>query len=136
MPRTCWSSTTTRARYLVSRFLDGGPYRLTEAATGAEGVAAARQHQPDVILLDFLLKGTTAFDVLDELKGDPLTRNIPVIVITSHHLDAHERQRLANQTEVILSKESLSRELAINRIRDALAKAGAPISLISAKTAP
>jgi hypothetical protein len=41
------------------------------------------------------------------------------------------RERLARQTEVILSKDSLSRELAINRIRDALRKAdvgGSPVA--------
>ncbi len=113
-----------RARYLIAKYLDAGPYKLIEAATGSEGVAAAHEYRPHVILLDFLLKETTAFDVLDELKADPLTRNIPVIIITSHLLDAQERDRLARQTEVILSKEKLSRELAINRIRDALRKAG------------
>jgi signal transduction histidine kinase/CheY-like chemotaxis protein len=114
-----------RARYLISKFLGAGPYQLIEAATGADGVTAAHEHRPHVILLDFLLQqGTTAFDVLDELKADPLTRNIPVIIITSHNLGDEELRRLASQTEVILSKENLSRELAINRIRDALRKAG------------
>jgi signal transduction histidine kinase/CheY-like chemotaxis protein len=118
-----------RARYLITKFLDAGPYQLIEAATGVDGVAAAHEHRPHVILLDFLLQqGTTAFDVLDELKADPLTRNIPVIIVTSHKLDDDEIQRLASQTEVILSKESLSRELAINRIRDALRKAGVGLS--------
>ena len=65
-----------------------------------------------------------SFDVLDDLKADPRTRGIPVIVVTSHMLDATERNRLAADTEAILSKENLSRELAINRIRDALSKAG------------
>jgi CheY-like chemotaxis protein len=113
-----------RARYLVRKYLDDGPYQLIEASSGPEGVAAAHDHRPNVILLDFLLKGTTAFDVLDELKADPLTRHIPVIIVTSHVLEAGDRERLARQTEVILSKDSLSRELAINRIRDALSKAG------------
>ena len=67
-----------------------------------------------------------AFDVLDELKADPLTRPIPVIVVTSLDLDQQERERLLQQTEVILSKESLSREIAIRRIRDALRKAYEP----------
>ena len=113
-----------RARYLVAKLLNAGPYQLIESASGAEGVAAAREHRPHIILLDFLLQGTTAFDVLDELKADPLTRTIPVIIITAHTLEPQDRERLANQTDVILSKESLSRELAINRIRDALRKAG------------
>jgi CheY-like chemotaxis protein/two-component sensor histidine kinase len=113
-----------RARYLLRKHLQNGPYELIEAATGAEGVAQAREHLPNVIMLDFLLRGTTAFDVLDELKADPRTRNIPVVIVTSHNLDPRERERLAAETEVILSKESLSRELALNRIRDALRKAG------------
>jgi hypothetical protein len=46
-----------------------------------------------------------------------------VIVVTSLDLDQQERERLLQQTEVILSKESLSREIAIRRIRDALRKA-------------
>jgi signal transduction histidine kinase/CheY-like chemotaxis protein len=123
-PRVLIIDDDKRARYLVSKFLQNGPYSLIEAATGEEGITAAREHRPHVILLDFLLQETNAFDVLDELKSDPLTRDIPVIIITSHNLDPQDRERLARQSEVILSKESLSRELAINRIRDALRKAG------------
>jgi signal transduction histidine kinase/CheY-like chemotaxis protein len=113
-----------RARYLMRRLLVGTPYGMEEASSGPEGVRLAREASPNVILLDFLLQDMTAFDVLDELKADPRTRGIPVIVITSHVLDATERRRLAADTEAILSKENLSRELAINRIRDALSKAG------------
>jgi CheY-like chemotaxis protein len=113
-----------RARYLMRKHLEGGAYQLFEAATGAEGVVMAQTHRPQVILLDFLLKEMNAFDVLDELKGDARTRAIPVIIITSHALAPEERQRLEADTEVILSKQSLSREIAINRIRDALGKAG------------
>ncbi len=69
-----------------------------------------------------------AFDVLDELKGDARTRSIPVIIITSHALQPEERRRLEADTEVILSKQSLSREIAINRIRDALRKAGVGVA--------
>jgi CheY-like chemotaxis protein len=116
-----------RARYLLRKFLAGTPFTLREADRGSEGVRIAREHRPDVILLDFLLVGETAFDVLDELKSDPTTRDIPVILVTSHKLGEDERARLAEQTDAILSKESLSRELAINRIRDALRKAGSSI---------
>ena len=61
---------------------------------------------------------------LDQLKADPTTRRIPVIIVTSHALPLDERERLGRHTEAILSKEHLSRELAINRIRDALHAAG------------
>ncbi|PCC67704.1 Signal transduction histidine kinase [Nannocystis exedens] len=112
------------ARYLIKKFLESTPYQLLEAADGTTGVQLARSERPDVILLDFLLANMTAFDVLDQLKADPRTRPIPVIIVTSHALPVEERRRLAESTEAILSKEHLSRELAINRIRDALRHAG------------
>ncbi len=115
-----------KSRYLMRQLLQGTPYSLAEAASGPEGITAAREHRPNVIFLDFLLKDMTAFDVLDDLKADPVTRGIPVIIITSHMLEPADRSRLAAETEAIVSKEMLSRELAINRIRDALKKAGAP----------
>ncbi|MFT3698077.1 MAG: hybrid sensor histidine kinase/response regulator [Kofleriaceae bacterium] len=110
------------ARYIIKQHLKGTAYELFEAANGPDGVAAAREHRPNVILLDFLLGGMTAFDVIDELKADPSTRSIPVIVVTSHVLDALDQRRLLEEAEAVISKQNLSRELAINRIRDALKK--------------
>ncbi len=112
------------ARYLLRRLLSGTNYAIIEAPNGERGVEVARTEQPQVIFLDFVLGDMTAFDVLDELKKDPRTRCIPVIVHTSKSLEADERERLATETAAILSKQSLSRELAISRIRDALTNAG------------
>ena len=113
-----------RARYLIRKHLEDQDYELIEAASEAEGVRLAHDRMPDVIFLDFLLEHGTAFDVLDELKADPRTRAIPVIIVTSHVLGEEERRLLAAGTEAVISKQNLSRELAINRIRDALRKGG------------
>ena len=112
------------ARYIVKKFLDGTPYQYLEAEDGLLAVELAQRERPDVILLDFLLENMTAFDVIDALKADPRTRLIPIVIVTSHVLPLEARERLSKQTEAILSKEHLSRELAINRIRDALRSAG------------
>ncbi|HET9451655.1 MAG TPA: ATP-binding protein [Aggregicoccus sp.] len=111
-------------RYLLRQVLRGTPYALMEAATGPEGVRLAREESPHLIFLDFVLGEHTAFDVLDDLKADPRTRDIPVILHTSHQLAEHEHARLAKETAAILSKHTLSKEVAIGRIRDALNKAG------------
>ncbi|MEZ5285843.1 MAG: response regulator [Vicinamibacterales bacterium] len=118
-----------RARYLVRKHIGGHPYSLIEASTGEEGIALAQSERPQVIFLDFLLEHMTAFDVLDELKSNPDTRAIPVIIVTSNVLDANARERLSRNTEGVISKQNLSRELAINRIRDALRKSGAETRL-------
>jgi len=91
-------------RYLLKQMLKDTSYVLTEARGGREGVRLAREKAPHLIFLDFVLADMTAFDVL-ELKAD-------------------ERTRLARETAAILAKHTLSREVAIARIRDALSKAG------------
>ncbi|RYZ07560.1 MAG: response regulator [Myxococcales bacterium] len=112
------------SRYLLRRLLDDTPYVLHEATTAAEAVTAARELSPQVILLDFVLGDGTAFDVIDELKANPVTRGIPIIIQTAKTLDSVERERLARDATAILSKQSLSRELAIARVREALEKSG------------
>jgi len=112
------------ARYMLTRLLADGPYEVIEAATGSDGVRLAREQQPQLIFLDFVLPGMTAFDVLDELKLDASTRAIPVIIHTSKSLGDGERQRLAQDAHAILPKESLNREVALGRIREVLAKTG------------
>jgi signal transduction histidine kinase/CheY-like chemotaxis protein len=112
------------SRYLIRKLLDDTPYVVHEAANAKDGVRLARERQPQVILLDFVLDDSTAFDVIDELKADPRTRTIPIIIQTGRTLAEVERERLARDATAILSKQSLSRELAIARIREALENAG------------
>lgn len=50
--------------------------------TGEEGVELARTQQPALILLDLQMPGMSGFDVLRALKNDPVTMNIPVIIVT------------------------------------------------------
>ena len=111
------------ARYVIRKQLNGSEFGLLEAATGSEGVRLAQERLPHIIFLDFVLQGETAFDVLDALKADPRTRSIPVILSTSYPLDSEQLKRLSLLTEAIIPKQDLSRDLAIHRIRDALARA-------------
>ena len=108
------------SRYLIRKLLEDTQFALQEASSGPDGVRAAQTNRPDVILLDFLLQDTTAFDVLDELKADPRTRSIPVVIVTSHELDRDTRSRLAARTRAIVQKKDLS----IETLAGALASIG------------
>jgi signal transduction histidine kinase/CheY-like chemotaxis protein len=111
------------ARYLIRHMLAGSPYHVLEASTAEEAQRLAREERPQVVFLDFVLREATAFDVLDALKSDPRTRDIPVIVQTARDLGPEERDRLRAADAVdVLSRQALSRELAIHRIREALVK--------------
>jgi len=58
-------------------------HRVTLVATGAEGLKAAREQQPELILLDLMLPDTTGTSVCKTLKKDPVTREIRVIMVTA-----------------------------------------------------
>ena len=70
------------ARDLISRMLASEGYRVELASSGAEGLEAARERRPDVITLDVLMPGMDGWAVLAALKSDPVTADIPVIMLT------------------------------------------------------
>jgi DNA-binding response OmpR family regulator len=65
-----------------SRALVKAGYQVIGVGDGEEGLRSAREAIPDLILLDMLLPKITGLDVLKSLKGDALTRHIPVIVLS------------------------------------------------------
>ncbi|SIO45170.1 Signal transduction histidine kinase [Singulisphaera sp. GP187] len=112
-------------RYVLKGLLSAqGRYVIIEAMEGQDGIRRARELVPDLIFLDLVMPGLTGFEVLERLKGDPLTRNIPVIICTSMILEDEERQRLAAETVTILAKTTGTREEMFVTIRKALVQAG------------
>jgi signal transduction histidine kinase/CheY-like chemotaxis protein len=102
----------------------GGRCRIVEAADGVEGLKIAREARPSVIFLDLVMPDTTGFEVLERLKDDVATRDIPVIIHTSKDLADDERERLKIDTAAIVEKGASNREEAFDRFRGALFKAG------------
>ena len=72
----------TAAALLLRTHLERAGYPVTVAATGEDGLAAARSCQPDLILLDLILPGIDGWGVLHQLKDDPQLRHIPVAIIS------------------------------------------------------
>ena len=69
------------ARELLASHLEP-EYRVAMAASGAEALAMAQQLQPDAITLDVLMPGSDGFETLAALRKNPLTANIPVIILS------------------------------------------------------
>jgi PAS domain S-box-containing protein len=70
---------------LVEQIIAEHPYvRLLSAATGEIGIALARTHHPDVILMDISLPGMSGMEALSILRADPLTMHIPVIALSAN----------------------------------------------------
>ena len=117
------------ARYILRQQL--GPLRPTilETSSGVAAPALARTERPHLIFLDLTMPDADGVDVLRQLKADPQTRDIPVIIVTARRLDDASRHTLLGMARAILPKDRLSREqvrtVVEEALRDAQGKAGA-----------
>jgi len=80
---------------LTLRFEEQGGYDVVPAVDGAEGLAKARAESPDLILMDLDLPVLSGWEVVRQLKADPATRAIPIIVLTAHAMLGDREKALA-----------------------------------------
>jgi CheY-like chemotaxis protein len=67
---------------LLQVFLGGGGYRVACTADPSEALGLARAGGVDLITLDLYMEPLDGWAMLDELRGDPTTREIPVIIVS------------------------------------------------------
>ena len=68
---------------LLAHNLIQGGYQVVTAKTGLEALNKARQHLPDLILLDLMLEGLDGYSVCEILRAQPSTAEVPVIILTA-----------------------------------------------------
>jgi threonine synthase len=94
--------------YLIRRLLEGRKsYRVYHALDGWDGLAQARQKLPDLIITDLMMPGVDGFGLVEELRRDPRTCNIPIVVVSAKDITPEERDRLNGQIEAVYQKASL-----------------------------
>src|SRR5688500_15480580 len=71
-------------RELLRLLLDAAGYDVREARNGQECLVLAREHPPDLIMLDLSMPELDGWGVFRELKADPLTAQIPCVAVTAH----------------------------------------------------
>jgi two-component system, sensor histidine kinase and response regulator len=72
-----------RLRDNIAQILEFGDFEVDTASNGITGVELARNAIPDLIVCDIMMKQLDGFGVLQELRGDPSTANIPFIFVTA-----------------------------------------------------
>jgi len=70
-------------RDLVKVSLQGEDYALLEAKDGVEALRLAREHVPDLMILDVMMPGKIGYQVSSDLKLDPDTQGIKIIILTA-----------------------------------------------------
>jgi threonine synthase len=98
---------TPDAVRLIRRILQAkGEYTVYEANDGRAGLELIRAKTPDLVILDLMMPEVDGFAVLDAMRSDPATHEIPVIVVTAKTLSPDERARLDGQANSLLQKGS------------------------------
>ena len=95
-------------------------YEVISAADGEDALAKARDHKPDLVLLDVMMPKLNGFEVLQALKGEAETRDIPVIMLTNLEQPSDiQRARDAGAHSYLVKSNMNLDDLAL-RIKDAL----------------
>ncbi|MGA3122185.1 MAG: response regulator [Polyangiaceae bacterium] len=106
-------------RQLLEGMLAPESLVIRSAESGEQAIAMVAQDPPDLILLDAMMPGMNGYQVAGAIKGNPATRNIPVIMLTAM-TDPHSRMLgLKTGAEDLLSKPVNRDELCV-RVRNLL----------------
>ena len=99
------------AREMYTEYLEFSGLRVVGAADAVRGLAIAEALQPAVILMDAALPGLSGWDAIKELKANPATSHIPVLMLTGHVLGDAKKRALEAGADGFLAKPCLPDEL-------------------------
>jgi signal transduction histidine kinase/CheY-like chemotaxis protein len=93
-------------RYLFKHQLRDSKFVVLEASGGRDGLRKASDEKPHLIVLDINMPDMSGFEVVEQLKENASTRNIPVVICTSRVLNSEERTQLTGKAITVISKEN------------------------------
>ena len=106
-------------RQILRDLLSAAGYYMIEAHDGAEGVARASEHRPDLILMDIQMPVMDGYEATRRIKADPVLMSIPVIAVTSYALSGDEDKARAAGCDGYVAKPFSPRQL-LAKIREYL----------------
>lgn len=93
-----------QVRKLLETLLQYEGYHTQSVASGEEALALVAQQPPDLILLDIMMPGMDGYEVAHQLKGDPATANIPIIMLSALSEPSARLSGLQTGAEEFISK--------------------------------
>jgi len=102
---------TSDTRDLYSLCLTHQGFKVLTAQDGHAAIEMAREHQPDVIVLDLAMPRLDGIATTGRLKRDARTRRTPVIILTAHHDKPNQQRAMEAGAALFLTKPCLPDEL-------------------------
>jgi two-component system phosphate regulon response regulator PhoB len=97
---------------LVAVNLEHAGHRVVRASSAEEAEAAIRAELPDVLLLDWMLPGESGLAFARRLRGDPRTRDLPILMLTARAMEADKLSGLEAGADDFITKPFSPKELA------------------------
>ena len=107
---------------MLRQFLPESDFSLESALDGLAGLQAIEAYCPDILLLDLLMPRLDGFGVIERLRADPQTRDLPIIVISAKDLTADESARLKETVAVVMKKQGFQGEKLVEEIDRAVGR--------------
>jgi two-component system cell cycle response regulator DivK len=89
---------------LFHDLLEANGYRTIQTRSGSEALKLAREHRPDLVLMDIQLPEVSGLEVTKWIKDDEDLRHIPVVAVTAFAMKGDEERIRAGGCEAYISK--------------------------------
>ncbi|MEO5981106.1 MAG: response regulator [Pedococcus sp.] len=101
---------------LVRLSLEPAGWTVHTCTEADEAFALIRTHGPAVVLVDLLMPQTDGFAVVDQLRRDPQTASLPVVVLTAKTITHRDRELLNGRIDFIMTKSAVELRLLAERL--------------------
>jgi signal transduction histidine kinase/DNA-binding response OmpR family regulator len=112
------------ARDLVANALRPEGFEVVTAASGMEGLAMARDRQPDLVICDLIMPEMDGFEVVNRLAESDMPKDVPILILTGQDLTSADRERLNGKVAAVMAKGGDPRPALANWLRRAAAASG------------
>jgi len=105
---------------MLRQVLPESDFSLESALDGEAGLRAIEAKRPDIVLLDLIMPHLDGFGVIESLRANPQTRDLPIIVISAKELTAAEIARLKETVSLVMKKQGFEGEKLVDEINNVL----------------
>jgi DNA-binding response OmpR family regulator len=105
---------------MLGQILPTSEFDLRSAEDGISGLEAIAFQRPDVLLLDIMMPRLDGFGVVEQLRANPATQDLPIIVISAKELTDEESARLKESVTFVMGKQGFDGDKLVHEIRSVL----------------
>lgn len=106
------------SRYILRDLIDQPWLNIREAPSGYEALSSIGEDMPDAVILDLLMPDISGFEVLRQLRAEPATQELPVLIYTSKVLTETEKAQLEFWRIKVIRKQDITSRLSAQPFLD------------------